>query len=151
MILISSLTSALEEASTSFLNTPLSRTTCLILYLFQWICRTTFSQIEPYYIINMATGSELKSLGLLDVREAARRLSVSTFTLRRYCRSGEISHYRIFGRIKFSVQQIEEFLLNNKNDPESPTSSFLSGLSPHTRKKTQRLIINAISSNSKRI
>ena len=86
---------------------------------------------------------------LLSVREAASLLGISTFTLRRYCRLGEMAHYRIFGRIKFSLQQIEDFKLEHKKDPQTSTPGFLSGLSPSTKKKTQRLIINAISNNTK--
>lgn len=86
---------------------------------------------------------------LLSVREAASLLGISTFTLRRYCRLGEMAHYRIFGRIKFSLQQIEDFKLEHKKDPQTSIPGFLSGLSPSTKKKTQRLIINAISNNTK--
>ena len=56
---------------------------------------------------------------LLNVREAAVQLGISPFTLRRHCREGNIAHYRIFGRIKLSNQQIEEFKFKSKQEPDS--------------------------------
>jgi|GEM_PF-6268669 len=67
----------------------------------------------------MDKDSKSNNSELISVREAASILAVSTFTLRRYCRLGQMAHYRIFGRIKFSLQQIEDFKLGSKVDPGS--------------------------------
>lgn len=60
--------------------------------------------------------------GLLNIREAALRLDLSPFTLRHHCQKRRIAHYRIFGRIKFSIQQLEDFKSTSTREVLSPNS-----------------------------
>lgn len=88
--------------------------------------------------------NDQQPIQLLSVREAASILAVSTFTLRRYCRLGQMAHYRIFGRIKFSLQQIEDFKVGSKIEPgTTKATNYILMLSPGGRTKSAKVLYKA--------
>lgn len=88
--------------------------------------------------------NDQQPIQLLSLREAASSLAVSPFTLRRYCRLGQMPHYRIFGRIKFSIQQIEDFKLGSKIDPRSnKATNYILMLSSGAKAKPPKVLYKA--------
>ncbi|HEU4329417.1 MAG TPA: helix-turn-helix domain-containing protein [Roseiflexaceae bacterium] len=47
---------------------------------------------------------------ILDVEDVAKRLKISVSTVRRLVREGELSAYRIGKQLRFSENQIQEYL-----------------------------------------
>jgi excisionase family DNA binding protein len=47
---------------------------------------------------------------LLDARELGRRLSIKANTLLSWARKGEIPHYRLGGLVRFSPEEVMEWV-----------------------------------------
>ena len=54
---------------------------------------------------------------MLQVGEVLNMLGVSKLTLRRMMRQGEIDYFRVGKQYRFSVEDIKNYLLQNKNKP----------------------------------
>ncbi len=54
---------------------------------------------------------------MLQMGEVLNMLGVSKLTLRRMMRQGEIDYFRVGKQYRFSVEDIKNYLLQNKNKP----------------------------------
>ena len=48
----------------------------------------------------------------LSVKEVATRLSVTEETVRRWCRAGELGHYKIGNNIRVKEDDLQEYIEN---------------------------------------
>lgn len=103
----------------------------------------TSNKTVPYYITGMDNDSKSNISQLISVREAADILAVSHYTLLRHCRAGKIAHYRIFGRIKFSRQQIEDYKLGAKVEPGPKVTNYILMLSSNRKDKPAKTLYKA--------
>jgi excisionase family DNA binding protein len=55
----------------------------------------------------------------LSIPEAASRLRVSKFTLRRWLRQRRLAHYRLGRRVLLAEADVERFLAMNRVEPNS--------------------------------
>ena len=54
---------------------------------------------------------------MLQVGEVLNMLGVSKLTLRRMMRNGEITFYKVGKQYRFAVDDVKNYLLQNKNKP----------------------------------
>jgi len=54
---------------------------------------------------------------MLQMGEVLNMLGVSKLTLRRMMRQGEIDYFRVGKQYRFSVEDVKNYLLQNKNKP----------------------------------
>ena len=54
---------------------------------------------------------------MLQIGEVLNLLGVSKLTLRRMMRQGEIDYYKVGKQYRFSVEDVKNYLLQNKNKP----------------------------------
>lgn len=54
-------------------------------------------------------------LEILDLNQVSAMLSITPRTLIKWCKKGQITHYKICGRIKFNYCDIMDYLEQNKD------------------------------------
>jgi excisionase family DNA binding protein len=71
----------------------------------------------------MSNDRSASRLGL-STSEAARHLGVSLSTIRRWSDAGHLQGYRTpGGQRRFTIEQLDEFLLSLEQGPRTPSSS----------------------------